>query len=56
MSEKKLYKIIEVLTDKITSLENNAFLKDYEIAQLKTENARLNELLTPKAKGDKVNE
>ncbi len=53
MSENKLYKIIEVLTDKITNLENVVFIKDYENEQLKAENKRLNELLTPKAKGGK---
>lgn len=56
MKEKSLLKIIEILTDKITSLETDVFIRDYENRQLKAENARLNELLTPKAKGDEVNE
>ena len=52
MNEKNLLKIINILTDKITSLETDLIIKDIEIDNLKSENARLNELLTPTAKGD----
>lgn len=56
MSEKEYIEIIKALTEKITRLESDAFVKDYDNEKLKEENARLNELLTPKAKVGADNE
>ena len=53
MDEKQLQKILAVLSDKISFLENEICLKNYENEYLKKENARLNELLTPTNKVDK---
>ena len=53
MDEKQLQKILAVLSDKISFLENEISLKNYENEYLKKENARLNELLTPTNKVDK---
>lgn len=51
MSEKEYIAIIKALTEKITRLESDAFVKDYNNECLRKENERLNELLTPTAKG-----
>lgn len=46
MSE-ETQKLVAILLEKIEKLESELFVKDYEIQNLKSENARLNELLTP---------
>ncbi len=56
MSKEQYEKVIEILTDKINSLETDIIIKNFDIRNLKEENARLNELLTPTAKGEQVNE
>ncbi len=56
MDKAKYEKVIEILTDRISSLETDIFIKDMDIRNLKEENARLNELLTPTKKGDFENE
>lgn len=56
MNKEKYEKVIEILTDKIASLESDIFIKDIEIENLKKENTQLNEYLTPKAKGGAGNE
>ena len=47
MSEEQIQTLLAVLSDTIKKLKNDVSLKDYEIQYLKSENARLNELLTP---------
>lgn len=51
MNKEKYEKVIEILTDKINSLETDIIIKNIDIRNLKEENARLNELLTPKKAG-----
>ena len=48
--------VIETLLEKISILETEKFLLEYNNKDLKEENERLNELLTPTAKGDFDNE
>ena len=56
MKENNLLKVIEILSEKITNLETSLFIAEHKNEELTAENARLNELLTPKAKGEQVNE
>ena len=50
MDNEKWAKAIAVLVEKINSLESSIYFKDIDIKNLKEENTRLNELLTPKKK------
>lgn len=50
MTPKNYEKIIEVLTEKIASLETEIFSRDIQIETLKKDNAKLDEFLTPTKK------
>lgn len=56
METAKWEKVIEMLVDKIASLETANYVLSYENDKLKEEIARLNELLTPTAKVGADNE
>ena len=56
MTPKNYEKIIEVLTEKIASLETEIFSRDIQIETLKKENAKLNYFLNPTEKEGGENE
>lgn len=56
MGEQEYKKIILALLEKITRLENDAWIKEHNNECLRKENERLNKLLTPTAKVGADNE